>query len=530
VYLKNPAGATVDSATYSASANNQTYARAIDGTGIWKSTLTQTPDAANNISESEKNNPEDDSESNASSTTKTSSKSPINKDIVWTIKFPTKIVVGSSTVFSADGSLDTRGGRLQVAWDLGENTIATGTNISYSFVSSGPHLATVFATSTAGSVSFKNFKFRAYPTTTVSAHIAISAVMPNQTGDTDDEYIKIKNLSEVAVDVSLWQLMYKNQSYQFPRSTTIAGHDELIFYQPITKFTLNNSGGAIELRDHEDFLVDVFEYGQTKAGQEIASTENSTTAMKIANAPASPAKKPGAPYLGSISITDARAASDGAIVKVTGSVVVAPNIFGSQYFYLFDGESGIQIYQYKKDFPPLAIGDKISAEGTLGTASGVRRIRLKSKNNIDILATGQEIIISTSSIEEMAEEKLGGLVKISGEITEIKSNLMYIDDGNSEAVIYFKTNAKIDKKKFKEGENITITGVLEQAKTGYQIWPRGPDDIVSIGSSSTASSTAPVTSKQTNIFSNEYFAATAGGLTAFILAFIARALWLRRLA
>jgi len=202
-----------------------------------------------------------------------------------------------------------------------------------------------------------------------------------------------------------------------------------------------------------------------------------------------------------------------------------PGVMGSQYFYISDNTGGIQVYQYKKDFPELAVGDMVAVKGILSTASGARRIKLKSLKDVDILSINNVVSSTALATDELSEESLGALVQVTGEITEIKTNYFYIDDGAGEAMVYLKTNAKIDKKKFSEGELVTVTGILEQAKIGLQIWPRGQEDIVSLGPSPDLikkQTLAGVGSSEKSVAEN-YLTVTAGGLTTLLIALLARA-------
>ena len=110
-----------------------------------------------------------------------------------------------------------------------------------------------------------------------------------------------------------------------------------------------------------------------------------------------------------------------------------PGVFGDQYFYLTDGSAGIQIYQNKKTFPPLAVGDMAQVYGTISEANGIKRINVKSKDDVDILSIDNFVTSAELNVDEIDESLAGGLVNFQGEITEIKSNFMYVDNGNGEA-------------------------------------------------------------------------------------------------
>ena len=120
---------------------------------------------------------------------------------------------------------------------------------------------------------------------------------------------------------------------------------------------------------------------------------------------------------------------------------------------------------------------------------------------------------------------MGKLARVIGEITEIKSNFMYIDDGEGELMVYFKKGARLDKKKFKEGEKVEVTGVGEENRSGvYQLWPRSQEDIAPLGLSE------DILKKQTLLEADQqkdtaekYLTATAGGITTLLFGFLARA-------
>lgn len=213
----------------------------------------------------------------------------------------------------------------------------------------------------------------------------------------------------------------------------------------------------------------------------------------------------------------------GSPVRVRGTVIVLPGIFGSQYFYITDGWSGIQIFQYKKDFPELAVGDLVEVSGAVSEANGIKRINFKTSRDVDILSTENAVSSTPYNIEELGEDNLGSLARVRGEITEIKTNYMYVDDGEAEIKVYFKKGASIDKSKFKEGDLAEVIGVLEKSAEELQIWPRSDNDIVYIGPSEDILAKQARLQKTNGGGIKKYLTTTVGGIGALILGFVARA-------
>jgi DNA/RNA endonuclease YhcR with UshA esterase domain len=459
------------------------------------------------------------------------SSTPVKKIIVskekfvglkWKIKYDLRLRQYEETFFDASSTLDPRGGRVVYSWNFGDQIIF-GANVKYSFVTSGIHAVIVRATSTAGTIDEKKITIMVYPATeTVGSGVIFSELLP-RAGSEEDEYIQLKNVSDRVVNMSNWKLAYKNDVYEIPTNTILATKDYLTFYQIITGFTLNNTGGDLLLLNQDNVLLDEVEYG--KAEEDAAYVLNNgqwnwqmpAASAKVLGVKISTAgKKSSGQFF--TKIADARGGQKGDYAKVKGVVAVLPGIFGSQYFYLTDSIAGIQIYQNKKDFPPLEVGDVVQVYGAVSEANGIKRINIKSKDDVDILSIGNVVTSTELNVDEIDESLAGDLVQTQGEMTEIKSNFMYLDNGSGEVVVYFKQGAKIDKTKFKEGENVRVVGILEQTKTGWQIWPRSNADIESLGPS------ADLLKQQTlsagNDTKEKYLTATAGGVTTLILGFL----------
>lgn len=140
--------------------------------------------------------------------------------------------------------------------------------------------------------------------------------------------------------------------------------------------------------------------------------------------------------------------------------------------------AGIQIYNYKKDFPDLKVGDYIEVIGEIAVSGGEMRIKTTTINDFKIIGNGQEPFPQSLSCEKVTEENVGQLITVTGEVVERKSSIIYLDDGTNEVIIYIKTTTGIDPKTIKEGDILTITGILGRTQSGIRIMPRSSDDII----------------------------------------------------
>ena len=457
-------------------------------------------------------------------------------------------------VFDAEDSADPRGGTLSFAWNFGDNTIALGGEAEHAFATSGVYTVMVFTSSSAGTSGEKSFTVNVgQGLSLVNFSVFLNEVAPNPEGDDAREFIEIYNSGSSTADVSGWLLRHQSKIFQIPSSTRVVPRSFLVFFRAVTRFSLGNSGDKVELLSSDREVMDMARFGKAAPGMSYSlvdgewrwvdeATPGGMNIMIVNNnddkndngyaeidgdgmIKSRSLKMTKKLVFVSMSIAQAREQEKDAMVRARGLVSVKPWIFGSQYFYITDGDSGIQIYQYKKDFPDLEVGDFVEVKGAISEANGQKRIRLKGKNDIDILETNRSIRPVSSTISEIDEQSMGKLARVIGEITEIKSNFMYIDDGEGELMVYFKKGARLDKKKFKEGEKVEVTGVVEENRSGvYQLWPRSQEDIAPLGLSE------DILKKQTLLEADQqkdtaekYLTATAGGITTLLFGFLARA-------
>ncbi len=226
-----------------------------------------------------------------------------------------------------------------------------------------------------------------------------------------------------------------------------------------------------------------------------SSTAESQSENLENNAQAEPAKKSTAAKskttasVINVELEKIRDLNIGDKVRTRGIVSVEPGVLGAQFFYLAgsgapvtpersDGGRGVQIYSYKKDFPNLKVGHTIEVTGELSESGGERRIKTATKNDIKILDSSAKVIEPHQiSLAEVGEEYEGSLVKVQGEVIEVKGSSIYLDDGSDEATIYLKQSAGIKGLGLKQGDRVSVIGIVSQTKSGYRILPRYQSDI-----------------------------------------------------
>lgn len=461
-------GAIADSIQYEGSVEGESYARTASGTFGW--TTSVTPGQENIFRQA-------------------------GSGIVWKVSAPSTGDVGELLVFNAEDTADERGGELEVNWLFDDGSRASGLEVEHAFISDGAHTVVISATSTSGSFGEKNISVRIGAGLSVdNASVYMSEVFANPDGSDEGEYIELYNAGSSTVDLWGWGLCSsKSKVFVFPTGTAILPGQYLTFYRTATKITLNNTAEKIQLTNRDGEIVDMVRVDASPADSSYAKlggqwvwaestpgSNNRVAGNKILLEKKIVSTKTGAKkVLGYriVTLADARQLDVGSAVRSRGTVAVQPGVFGKQYFYLADAGSGMQIYQYKSDFPNLKPGDYLEVAGVLSNAGGVKRIKIARLADVDILETEKELTPMEVPIENISEDILGSLVQMSGEITEIKTSYFFLDNGADEIKVYLKKSAQIDKTLLKEGQTISVVGVLEQGTNEIQLWPRSSGDI-----------------------------------------------------
>ncbi|OGH92564.1 MAG: hypothetical protein A2563_02705 [Candidatus Magasanikbacteria bacterium RIFOXYD1_FULL_40_23] len=537
VILKDARGVVVDRIDYEDELTpdeGQSLARKADGVDTdsevdWVVTDTISPGKPNVIVSE---NQEEEGQKISSTTAKITKKIP--SIFVWDIVAPTTAEINEQVMISAEDTADPRGGIISFVWDIGGSKLF-GPVVTTSFATSGIYNVIVFATSTSGYGEQKNIEITVGRGLSQNAEVVISEILPNPDGDDSREFVEIKNNSIGQVNLSGWSIKVQDKKYIFPENTIVNPSGVLVFYKAVTKISLVNTAGKVELLNKDKSVVDLVKYDKPQAGQSYSLVNNQwvwtnpspgtssnpaglVAGEKITNI-AKIVGKSSRPLI--TKIADARGAVKGQYAKLKGVVSVLPGVFGSQYFYLNNDNAGIQIYQNKKDFPPLAVGDSVEIQGAVSEANGIKRINIKNSQSVDILSIHNRVTSTELNLDEIEESGAGALVWVEGQITEIKSTFMYVDNGVAEIKVYFKQGAKIDKQRLKEGEGVKVVGILENVKDEWQIWPRSNEDLESLGMPD--SSQDEETAKSTTSPGEKYLMVTVGGVIGLLLAFLGKA-------
>ncbi len=320
-----------------------------------------------------------------------------------------------------------------------------------------------------------------------SNNMSINEILPQPIEGTSSEFIEILNKSNEQIDLSSWVLDDidgGSSPYIIPQQTIIEPFGYLTFYNSITKISLNDSGDSVRLLDPNGEIKDEISYLKSSKGASyskfedkwlwtITATpggENIYKEEPITNSPEEDA------VAIEVNIKDAKELEIGSLVSVSGIVSVAPGVLSSQYFYIQDDQTGIQIYNYKEMFPILKQGQRVKITGELGSIYGEKRIKIYSLADILILSDESNILPKEKLISNLNEDDVGSLVSTTGEVEQTSGDVFIIVDVNDLKVV-IKEDTNINKSKMRKGDKVRVAGIISTYKGEYRILPISQDGV-----------------------------------------------------
>ena len=431
----------------------------------------------------------------------------INNSPIASFSCPEEANLGEPVFFDSSDTVDEDQDELKYNWDFGDGIKLSLASPEHVYLKAGNY--TVKLTVGDGENEASEEKFikiiSESENMTNSSSIIINEIFPDPAGsDAEGEWIELKNIGVDRVNLFGWKLddiEGGSLPYKINHDLWIESGGFYLAERSETGLALNNSNESVRLFNNSDELIDEVDYEKSFSGESYARAENKKWFWTTVVTPGeeniiSVADSQGSKLVAEVAGIKISSGGDGGyilttlekireseigdLVKTKGIVAVEPGIFGTQYFYIV-GSSGVQIYNYKKDFPFLKIGDYIEVQGEISEINGEKRIKTKQKEDIVKVESRTAPLPENITADKITEEYLGCLVSITGEITDRKASDVYLDDSTDEARIYIKKNTGIDLKSFIEGERMEITGIVSQTSSGLKIMPRSSDDIIGRG-------------------------------------------------
>ncbi|MDQ0461948.1 CehA/McbA family metallohydrolase [Clostridium sardiniense] len=232
-----------------------------------------------------------------------------------------------------------------------------------------------------------------------------------------------------------------------------------------------------------DFEMDGLDYSNYQITEKIIKT--------LAPAPQIPVSK----------ITEVRVDNDkdnnpdrfGEKVVVEGYVTAASNAAakGNSFFdviYIQDETAGLTVFGVSST--KVQLGQKVRITGKVSSYLGDAQVAVKNEEfDLQIIDENINLVEPTklSTKDSMMEEKEGLLVKVSGTITRVEDQNIYVDDGSGESRVYTEgyigssENPGVAdewKSRVKVGDKISAIGLASEDPEGHRLRVRDSAEIV----------------------------------------------------
>ena len=194
---------------------------------------------------------------------------------------------------------------------------------------------------------------------------------------------------------------------------------------------------------------------------EFGEVESADRAVN-SGAPAEDSKKPTKPE--SYSLQDILDVPNNSFASVSGTVVVAPGVFGKRIMYISDARDALQIYFHSGMFPKFALGQLVTVSGTVSRAGGEGRLKIKNATDVTIIPAArggptQKVTAQGQNSLEIVAADGAVYAQVSGQITEKTGKLLYVDDGIGEVAVYAVALSKEDLRAAKVGDDVSVAGI-----------------------------------------------------------------------
>jgi PKD repeat protein len=340
-----------------------------------------------------------------------------------------------------------------------------------------------------------------------TAKIVLNEFFPNPDGrDQDSEFIELFNQESVDVPLIGWSLTDGKKAYRFPDTARIDGQGFFVVTYAMSHLLLRNSGSEFQLVDPNGRVVNGVAYSEAPNGLTFARVDGadrwdwtSEITPGSENEFAQTNSEPSSTGGGSVNINASDEAEAGSaprdsqvselsdlptrsLVRVSGTVAVAPGQFSSTTFWIVDDEGlGAEISSSAKAFSALQIGDQVRLVGRTSEAGIARRVNLQ-KDGLERIGSGQVVEPADRAIADLTDDAVGSFVVVEGVVGERQSaKFTLLDDDGQELIVALKRGTKLNATALTKGQSVRVAGILGSSSGQLQLWPRVKDDISTSG-------------------------------------------------
>ncbi|MFQ5612485.1 MAG: lamin tail domain-containing protein [Anaerolineae bacterium] len=305
----------------------------------------------------------------------------------------------------------------------------------------------------------------------------------------DDEWLEFYNPGEETIGLGGWQLVDAGgATYDFPLGAVVPPGGFFVLFPRPLGLSLNNDGDQLTLRRLDLSQADTLAYDHDP-GDDLAwclppgESDLSDRCLPTPGA-ANAVLPPDGPL--KVGIFEARHLTEGAQVRVRGSVTAPPDLLRSRVMYIQDDHSGIQVRLPQDHRLSLKVGDVVEVIGELDHFHNEWRLVVESRGDVRYLRDGEPRPPLPINSGVMVEPYEGYLVQLEAQMVEFKrgGQSFWLDDGTGRAYVHIYRRTGLRRRGLEPGQPLTVVGIVgqssdsEPAWDGYRLQPRYHSDII----------------------------------------------------
>ncbi|MFA6304139.1 MAG: lamin tail domain-containing protein [Patescibacteria group bacterium] len=379
--------------------------------------------------------------------------------------------------------------------------------------------------------------------------LRINEFLPNPQGADALEWTELYNDSNNDLALGGFKLDDEeggSRPYIFLASTTLAAKDYLVINKVVSKISLNNDADSVRLSWPDNQIMQEVSYEKSQEGQSYNYSELDDEWFWSASiTPGALNFKPEVSQAEEVNkinnqidieeknyveLNEIQSLSKGELVTIKGVVIAELGQVYKKSFYLavFDeadkkvfSEQAVEIYLGSAPLQQIHIGDVVELSGKISITKDRARINLSKDSQVLVLDHLKDIQPSVINIQDLQDDLLGALIQINGQLIKKQSGRLIVADDNGEIRVDVKEGVKEAAVNFKEGDYVSITGILVLGTDGYRLFPRTVNDVVTfqvLGASETTPTITPQIIQATSAKTNkmQYLFFSGSGLLAII--------------
>ncbi len=313
--------------------------------------------------------------------------------------------------------------------------------------------------------------------------LLLNEIFPNPKGSDTGEFIELYNDSKSPVDMEQYAIRIEALKKDIVLPKLILEPKEFfLLTRAEFSFTLRNTKNTIFLV-RQGKIIDSIDYEDAPSGLSLSCDSDAVWIWTNRQTPGQENDIPQFKDEDDTSSTSdyipvarklAQTKKSKKEITVKGIISVEQGKLGSSVFYLADPPLAVYASKIKSRLSP---GDVVELTGKLSTRNNSDRLTISRQEDIKVIEHKSVPPPSEISLGEVSEENGNSLIKVKGEVSEIRWPYLTLAEGEDELQVSLRAT-DMKKKDVFVGDTFSIAGIVTSSVRGMRISPTSSTDVV----------------------------------------------------